>query len=622
MAFLETIALKALTTCSSKIIGNASVRGWNKLENIFKVALSQTKLKEFCCSCEEYVHIRTLYSGDTDVFIDKVYVPLFVSPVDNHKHKIEVLDVNFHSEGIINIQGVAGQGKSTFMRKMLLNTIKLSEQIPIFFELKYFKDDSFLKQLHDWVLRHELKLTIPAIEHLFKTNKVKLLLDGFDEIDPALQEIAARRIKEFSKAYPKVTIIISSRPYTPITKEPSITNYKINDFERDDIEKLFLMISNSDIERTEEAIGQLDKYPRIKKVVNTPILSILLFMTYRSWSKVPDNLSDFYKKIFITLLTHHDSIKPGKKIDRGINIPLNDFQIEDVFSVFCFLTYSNNQVSMCLRDASYYMGKALSYYGFEEELSESLLKIVIQNTGILCKDGFDALTFCHKSLQEYYCAYSISKEDDDNRILFYKKMQTSDEVIEYRDVLAFLSGLDVKFYSKYYYIPCFQKLFKVRDVKESLYEMDLNKGFIELYKAMNFQSEKISESDKKIEDVNITLDLKVEERYSKVFFLNFAKLAAYALYGGVFNESKSFKKLVNKTKSENTISIYQLLEGLDNKQKKEVDKMLKSAYLRDLEEQHKELVKVNSSKRESLLKTIFIDSKSNNKKHPESNIIL
>ena len=143
MAFLETIALKALTTCSSKIIGNASVRGWNKLENIFKVALSQTKLKEFCCSCEEYVHIRTLYSGDTDVFIDKVYVPLFVSPVDNHKHKIEVLDVNFHSEGIINIQGVAGQGKSTFMRKMLLNTIKLSEQIPIFFELKYFKDDSF-----------------------------------------------------------------------------------------------------------------------------------------------------------------------------------------------------------------------------------------------------------------------------------------------------------------------------------------------------------------------------------------------------------------------------------------------------------------------------------------------
>ncbi|TMP39557.1 NACHT domain-containing protein [Pseudoalteromonas rubra] len=600
---LETIASKSLVALSSAIAKKFVEKSWNKLEKEFSTAFSEEKIKDFCASCQEYVNLRTIYSAESDVFIDDVYVPLFVSPVGDEKTKFEVVDTNFYSEGVINIQGVAGQGKSTFMRKMLLNTVKGSEQIPVFYELKYFEDKPLVDIFIDWFDRHGISLNERVLRNLLKENKIKVLLDGFDEIEPSLQPNAARRIKEFSKEFNKLTVIVSSRPYTAITREASISNYKILDFEMDDIEKLLLKISDSDINRVEEAMEQIKKYPRIKKVINTPILAILLFLTYRFWSKIPDNLADFYKKIFITLLTHHDSVKSGKKIERGIKIPLNDYDIEDVFSVFCFKTFVSGKLEMSSREANVFMSSALEYYSHDRSLSECMIEVVKRNTGILCSDGYDTLAFTHKSLQEYYTAYFISKENDRSRIGFYKKMQSSDDEIMYRDILAFLSGIDTVFYANHYYIPVFKKHFSVSNVRENIRTIDTSSGLEKIYSSIFFVFS-MDNSSLGFALEKCVCDIKGD--CSKLLYVNMMPWVVILFSTGVFKNIEDMFSLGEEVESGTyKVPLTRLLDSIGHKKSSEIKDRLKELYISSIEEQHRELITQARNRKKSLLEDVF-----------------
>lgn len=476
MSILEAIAIKGLTSLTTGLVKKFTDLGWNRIADEFSASFNEEDLIAYCKACDEYVNIRTLYSSQNDVFIDDVYVPLFMSPTNNSNDKYEISNLNFYNEGITNIIGKAGQGKSTFLRKMLINELKSGKTIPIFFELKYLTiESSLLNQLSLWFKRHNLNISEKGVSRLLKDGMIKVFLDGFDEIHPNIHDKSLSLIKDLSRSFPKATIIITTRPDTLITTEPFISNYNVLSLTKDNVRKLFMNISN-DITLTNEAIEQIEKYPSIDEITKTPILAILLFITYRAWSKIPDNLSDFYKKIFITLLTHHDSLKPGKKIDRGINIRLNDHQIEDVFSAFCFISFSDNKGTFSTREASEYMEEALNSECYENINSSELVDIIKKCTGVICNDGYDILTFSHKSLQEYYAAVYICKQSIHDIRSFYKSVKFIEEEQKYTAVLSFLSSIDFDNYTKYYYIPCFQEMFDVEHVKNHIEQDIMEQG--------------------------------------------------------------------------------------------------------------------------------------------------
>ncbi|WP_420589014.1 NACHT domain-containing protein [Bacterioplanoides sp.] len=617
MAVIEAIALTGLKTLTSSLIKKFSDLGWNKVAEEYNASFSHEDLVRFCMACDEYVNIRTLYSSQKDVFIDDVYVPLFMSPSNDLDSQYEISNLNFYSEGITNIIGRAGQGKSTFLRKMLLNELQHGSTIPVFFELKYINtDESLVLQLSKWFSRHNLNISEKGIGRLLKYGYLKIFLDAFDEIEPSKQGSALEIIKDLSRLYPKVTIIVTSRPDTIITTEPFISNYNVLSLSAENVRKLFLNISENNVQRTDEAIEQLEKNPQIFEIAKTPILSILLFITYRTWSKIPDNLADFYKKIFITLLTHHDTLKPGKKIDRGINIPLNDHKIEDVFSVFCFTTFSEGVTSFSTREASEFMEKSLESECHDDICPEDVVDTIKKCTGIISNDGYDQLCFSHKSLQEYYTASYIAGQKIHDIRNFYSAVKVYSQENKYDAVLKFLSSLDRENYIRYYYIPCFKEMFEVSSVKPEIDYASMKLWMGKVIGAVeipfsSFHKSIISSENNKSRELSIGFRFRVNENMSSFFYrkimsdlmLSLIKSGIYLEY---IKENSNELKESFKTNREVSVSLADLLDSVDTEKSDRFLDLLEIAFGEDISTPHKELMKFYKKKsKPSLLNQVF-----------------
>jgi hypothetical protein len=620
---LEGIAIKGLTSLTTTLIKKFVDVGWNKVAEEFEASFNNDDLRSFCKACDEYVNIRTLYSSQHDVFIDDVYVPLFMSPSNDWATQYEISNLSFYNAGITNIIGRAGQGKSTFLRKMLINELKTGKAIPIFFELKYIDaNESLLPQLSKWFERHNLSIKDKGVSRLLKDGYIKLFLDGFDEIHPASHDLALAKIKDLSRSFPKTTIIVTTRPDTLITTEPFISNYMVRELTADHVKQLFMNISDNNEDMTDDAMNQINKYPSIQEITKTPILAILLFITYRRWSKIPDNLADFYKKIFITLLTHHDSLKPGKKIDRGIDIPLNDHQIEDVFGVFCFTTFSESVDSITAREASSYMKEALDSECFDDICPDNLVNVIKKCTGIICSDGYDNLTFSHKSLQEYYTATYIANQSISDIRTFYKSVKFVEQERKYDAVLSFLAAIDSKNYTNYYYIPCFKEMFEVDNVRA---EIELSTKEIGLSKIFNsisipFRAPKSKRELKKAGEepqkrgFSVGLRVEVNDEASTFFYSKFLQpIIIGLLHSGIYLDflQKNEDCFVDTDEDDELdFPLFTVLDSVDDDKKNTFYEIVNDAFEVLVENEHEYLITMLKKKNKpSLLNKVFKNKK-------------
>jgi hypothetical protein len=616
---LEGIAIKGLTSLTTTLIKKFVDVGWNKVAEEFAASFNNDDLISFCKACDEYVNIRTLYSSQHDVFIEDVYVPLYMSPSNDWDTQYEISNLSFYNAGITNIIGRAGQGKSTFLRKMLINELKTGKAIPIFFELKYIDaNEDLLPQLSKWFERHNLSINEKGVTRLLKDGYIKLFLDGFDEIHPASHDLALAKVKDLSRSFPKTTIIVTTRPDTLITTEPFISNYMVRELTADNVKQLFMNISNDNKDMTEDAMNQIDQYPSIQEITKTPILAILLFITYRRWSKVPDNLADFYKKIFITLLTHHDSLKPGKKIDRGIDIPLNDHQIEDVFGVFCFTTFSESVDSISAREASNYMKEALDSECFDDVCPDNLVDVIKKCTGIICSDGYDNLTFSHKSLQEYYTATYIASQSISDIRTFYKSVKFGEQERKYNAVLSFLAAIDSKNYTNYYYIPCFKEMFEVDNVRPDIEQSNKEIGIRKVFDSISipFQAPKLKNSEEFPLKRGFAIGLRVEikKEVSSFFYSKFLQpimvgLIEADIYLDFLNKNKEIFENLNQ-EEELDFPLFTVLDAVDEDKRNEFCRIVNDAYEMLVEHEHDHLITMLKKKNKpSLLNKVFKKNK-------------
>jgi len=623
MPILETVATKALLTLATTITKKFAEKGWTQFAEEIGASFDDHAVRNYCKACNEYVNIRTLYSSQKDVFINDVYVPLYMSPLNDLKQKFEITNLNFYSAGVTSIIGRAGQGKSTFLRKMLINEFEAGKFIPVFFELKYFSSgNDLLPLIVEWFGRHNVDTNVRGIERLFKSGYIKLFLDGFDEMHPSIRDEALEKIKDFSRSYNKTTIIVTTRPDTVITTEPFISNYQVLDLEPEHIENLFLKISNGDEAASKEAMEQISNNVNIQKVASTPILAILLFLTFRAWSKIPDNLSDFYKKIFLTLLTHHDSLKPGKKINRGIDIPLNDFQIEDIFANFSFLSFSEDMDEFNNKEAHGLAEMALDEACYENVEPLKLVDIIKQCTGILCSNGYDKIVYSHKSLQEYFTAVYISRQELEDKKAFYTGVQCGFEETKYREVLSFLSGIDTKDYTTNYHLPCFKKIFEVKDVQNITDDEIL----AAVYKIVSTMS--ISYNAETIEKTNemISIGKNMTNESSNMFELKVFNPIVFSTIASGINDdyiAKNRKDILAKLGTldkDDSIKVpfFEVIESLDSQSKNNFEKLAVKFVKRIfIVPEHNNLVRVCYRKSQpSLLKKAF-----RKKVNPDSPII-
>ena len=88
---------------------------------------------------------------------------------------------------ITNIIGFAGQGKSTILRKILLESIKNGDKIPFFMELRKIEAKGIENSLLSIIEELGIKTDKKSLNSLLSSGNILLLLDGFDEISSKMR---------------------------------------------------------------------------------------------------------------------------------------------------------------------------------------------------------------------------------------------------------------------------------------------------------------------------------------------------------------------------------------------------------------------------------------------------
>lgn len=404
--------------------------------------------------------VKTIWQIDKSINLYDFYYPIKIynpdAKEDISEYKCPILLTE--EKNCIVLEGIAGQGKSIYLRYLCSNFVKEGKGFPIFLQLRNVDKKTTLKDL---LISEFDKLSINfssnTINYLLDDNKLVFLLDGFDEINQEYRLSTIKFLEDFIEKYDGIRIIVSSRPHSDIQGSPFFNIYKLMPL---DLDNRTEMISHlcKDEEQSERLIVSLKRKPNIAGILTTPLLVTLLIITYKAEQEVPNNLSGFYDKLFVTLLTRHDRSKPGFRRERKCDI--GDMDFENIFSIFCFLSLKQYKISLSENEAVILIKTALAKQKLSRELADKYKEDLVSTTCLLIKDGFDYF-FLHKTIPEFFTARFIKNENDDIAQLFYKQFLSKDIPENWYQTLSFLQEIDTYRFYKYLLLPYMFKTFKL-----------------------------------------------------------------------------------------------------------------------------------------------------------------
>ncbi|HBW7322523.1 TPA: NACHT domain-containing protein [Klebsiella pneumoniae] len=401
------------------------------------------------------LRMRTLHQREHDILLDDIYFPLTIINAANSDELIVNDECTISHSRILNIIGIAGQGKSTILRKLFQNEIRLNNRIPFFLELRRIEKGTVLDyfKLTLESLGIDINRSNNHVELLLQSGKIILMLDGFDEVKANSRHEILSQIRELNIRF-NCPIIVTSRPETEVCRETSINNLSVKALDEESQLGILKVLSNQT--EFKELSSVIRDNPQLKETLKTPILINLLYVCYPYWDELPSNVVEFYNKLYITLYLKHDRMKSWARERKST---LNTDDSLWCFSALCYFSMKDEVFEFDTISLAKYARKALNAANFEAKECEAFVDDIINITCLIQQDGLDRYVFLHKSVQEYHAAYTISCLPKEINKQFYdsitENLSSNDK---FDNVLTFLHYIDKDSFQKYISIEYFEKL--------------------------------------------------------------------------------------------------------------------------------------------------------------------
>lgn len=323
---------------------------------------------------------------------------------------------------------------------------------PFFVEFRNLRyEKSFKEELIDAINELGLKVDVSLFDFLAESKKILFVLDGFDEVPSEHRLRIARELETIGRAFPKLKILMSSRPDSGMGASLFFGKHKIGlmgiEVQKSFVGKLFNQASIS-----QEISKILDSNDFLHKVTATPLLLTLFSVTYNAHQFRPDSLSEFYSRIFSTMLYRHDRMKVG--FERVRKSGLTDFQMQRVFDAFSYISLSLNKVRFSDFEFKEIIEKATKIERLPGDLEDFLVDDITNITALIVRDGFGTYAYTHKSIQEFFAASFISSLDEVHKEKFYSSIIS--DLASYRkwaNALTFLGTIDEASFLKNFVVP-------------------------------------------------------------------------------------------------------------------------------------------------------------------------
>lgn len=377
---------------------------------ISKILSDDEVYNNFVCShIMENLLIKTIDGKNKNIFIDDIFIESHVEQIDggdifNIKQIIELT-----KNHAVNIEGLAGQGKSTLARKLILECIKLKSHLPVFIELRKIKSDSsIIDSIMTIFSNAGLDANKDNTQSALMSKKILLLLDGYDELKSEDRERIYNEIEEIKIKF-RTPLIITSRPDTAICNSTLVKGLRIQNLSRE--MALNLMEKRMDGETFIKSKTVLENNERLFDSLITPILVSLFCASYPETDFIPKTASDYYSRIFNILYEGHDKRKLFYDREKKLNLPTD--LAKSSFDALCFLCFAASKISLTKDDILNEIKQCLNKIGIECSLidRENYLEDLIQVTGLIKADGYDNYSFIHRSIMEYHASVYIKNSE-------------------------------------------------------------------------------------------------------------------------------------------------------------------------------------------------------------------
>jgi hypothetical protein len=466
MPVLSLLALGAKAagkTTFNKLLSDTLLNLKKNANSLMSKRQIDQAITRFYAHISKVRQVKTLWQVDKSVDLGTFYCESHVQIGALRKRITSFADLSTY--GNLVIEGIAGQGKSIFLRYLCSVELVRSEYIPVFIELRRLRREvSLLEHIRMTLEEFGLKATTEQVEALINSGRVLLLLDAFDEVNEEDKLWLISEVEHLAKCHQDaLRIVITSRPQSGIQASAIFQVVKLSDLIEDEYQTVIFKLLE-DTSTASDLIKRVQSHGgAMMELLKTPLLVTLLVVNYKASQEIPEQLSDFYEALFKLLLQRHDGTKPGYRRQRLCK--LNDSEYRRVFEALCFFINKHRQGPLNHDSIITATFEALNAVRISED-AENYLTDIIKITCLIVKDG-EEHRFIHKSVQEYYAACYIKSKPDVVVKKIYERM-FSMEAFSWNHELEFLSEIDSYRLQKYGILPaiCRHLNIKIQDLNK------------------------------------------------------------------------------------------------------------------------------------------------------------
>ncbi|WP_197082575.1 NACHT domain-containing protein [Bradyrhizobium sp. LTSP885] len=432
---IEAISITKLAPLITKLAGvfaspamGVASRAKAKLEVVFRKGFSrfvEENLRRFAV-------VKTIISSSTPIPFSDLYVNLYVARSKAISRDEDFL-IEIESYRNVLFSAAAGSGKSMLMRYLYLKFLEVqTERLPILIELRELNEHSGTS-LRDYV---QLKIadyidgfSDKQLRYALETGRIILMLDGVDEINHDRRIEREAEINELAARFRNTWIFVSSRPAETFARWQTFHVFEVQPLTKQQVE---LLIDNIPYDADAKSVFKRKLgeglYEEHVQFLTNPLLTIMMLITLEQFAEVPTKIHLFYEYAFEALFGKHDATKAGFQRKRHTSLPLDDFK--RLFAYFCMITYARKTNSFTSDQTLSFIQQAIesSQIDVEKTLFRSDLT---ESVCMLIRDGFE-YTFSHRSFQEYFTAYFLSRIKVDEFATIFPRLierATSDNVV-------------------------------------------------------------------------------------------------------------------------------------------------------------------------------------------------
>lgn len=399
------------------------------------------------------IRVKTLIHSSIPVDFYSIYEPLGVY---TERYRLDLFDCKdvFKNGKYFTFFGAAGCGKTTFFKHLELDCINNKVGIPVTLFLRTIKhlDFVFLD-----LIKEELKIdSIDVVNILLKRGKIVLFLDGYDETSTAIRKRFIGQLRHFTKQYPEIKILISSRPGSGIKFFEEFINLNMNSFTVDQslsfVRRQLFNKEPIHVSKICSLVEQGMNRKEISEYLHNPLLLNIFMVTMDHKHEIPDNINDFYQRILDALFFKHDQeSKPD--LDREFKTKLTNSSLTDFLNRFSLITHMKSTYSFGAGEVDTF-ARLVDKNNFGKTYQRQDLIYDLECSVSLWTEVDGRYQFAHRSLQEFLACREVLSFPESQKEKFYTGplyvKVFSDEQDNFRWTDEFLEKTDSLNYIKFF----------------------------------------------------------------------------------------------------------------------------------------------------------------------------